>query len=137
MSNKRALDFKPSQGLGAGSSSSKRIRRDVDVHVVPDIDDTDERDVVDNGKHVTVLEVPKPGTVIDRRVLRKAGPFIIGPELRHNHHLLNCMVQHLARKENSDQFYQLKVIILNFFLNNIIYKSSYLLLFSFMYVFLL
>lgn len=103
MSNKRALEYQQSQGLGAG----KRLRRE-DVHVVPDIDDSHQLDERDDGGKI-VLEMPKPGTNIDRRMLRKAGPFIIGPELRHNHHLLGCMVQHLARKENSDQFFQIKV----------------------------
>lgn len=102
MSNKRALEYQ--QGLGAG----KKIRREENVHVVPDIDNGHENVERNSGEKI-IIEVPKPGTNIDRRVLRKAGPFIIGPELRHNHNLLGCMVQHLARKENSDQFFQIKV----------------------------
>ena len=97
----------------------KKPRLD-ESQVVPDIDNSDinllscnnsgnNNSSNSNSNVIQVkLEIPVPGTKVNRRVFRKAGPYIIGPSLGHSPSL-DCMVQYLARKENSKEFYQLKV----------------------------
>lgn len=50
---------------------------------------------------------PKYGQIVDRRVFRRAGPYIIGLKLGHSP--VDSIVQYLAKKENTNEFVQLKV----------------------------
>lgn len=55
---------------------------------------------------------PKYGQIVNRREFRRAGPYIIGLKLGHSP--VDSIVQYLAKKENTDQFVQLKVLHINF-----------------------
>lgn len=97
------------------------------VQVVPDIDDeeaekqnsavicssstasTSSSTLIATASKSIVSATPKPGERVNRRNFRKAGPFLIGPEIGQLGPMLQCMVQYLARKENTREFYQLKV----------------------------
>lgn len=50
---------------------------------------------------------PKYGQIVNRREFRRAGPYIIGLKLGHSP--VESIVQYLAKKENTNEFVQLKV----------------------------
>lgn len=50
---------------------------------------------------------PRYGQIVDRREFRRAGPYIIGLKLGHSP--VDSIVQYLAKKENTNEFVQLKV----------------------------
>lgn len=56
-------------------------------------------------------KIPLYGTPVDRRKFRRAGPYIIGPKLGYSP--VDSIVQYLAKKENTDEFVQLKILMLS------------------------
>lgn len=54
-----------------------------------------------------VIQSPSAGTVVNRREFRHVGPYILGPKLGHS--AVESISQYLAKKENSDEFVQIKV----------------------------
>uniref|UniRef100_T1IY19 Serine/threonine-protein kinase 40 n=1 Tax=Strigamia maritima TaxID=126957 RepID=T1IY19_STRMM len=54
--------------------------------------------------------MPKEGTPIDSAQVRKAGPYLIGPRLGNSP--VRSVVQCLARKEGTDEFFTLKILTL-------------------------
>lgn len=65
--------------------------------------DNDERDA----SATAAIVCPKYGQIVDRREFRRAGPYIIGLKLGHSP--VDSIVQYLAKKENTNEFVQLKV----------------------------
>lgn len=57
------------------------------------------------------IECPLYGQIVNRREFRRAGPYLIGLKLGHSP--VDSIVQYLAKKENSNEFYQLKILVLN------------------------
>ncbi|XP_023936185.1 serine/threonine-protein kinase 40 [Bicyclus anynana] len=55
-------------------------------------------------------DVPTPGTVVPEKHVRKAGPYLLGPKLGPSP--VKSIVQCLARKEKTDDFYQIKILSL-------------------------
>lgn len=53
------------------------------------------------------IAVPTPGTRVERNRVRRAGQYLIGQELEFGH--ATQQTQYLARKENTDEYYLLKV----------------------------
>lgn len=49
-------------------------------------------------------DVPAPGTPVPDKFVRKAGPYLLGPKLGPSP--VKSIVQCLARKERTDEFYQ-------------------------------
>lgn len=54
-----------------------------------------------------VIQSPSAGTIVNRREFRHVGPYILGPKLGHS--AVESISQYLAKKENSDEFVQIKV----------------------------
>lgn len=65
--------------------------------------DNDDRDT----SATEAIVCPKYGQIVDRREFRRAGPYIIGLKLGHSP--VDSIVQYLAKKENTNEFVQLKV----------------------------
>lgn len=57
------------------------------------------------------IECPMYGQIVNRREFRRAGPYLIGLKLGHSP--VDSIVQYLAKKENSNDFFQLKILVLN------------------------
>ncbi|XP_026735372.1 serine/threonine-protein kinase 40-like [Trichoplusia ni] len=55
-------------------------------------------------------DVPAPGTPVPYKLVRKAGPYLLGPKLGPSP--VKSIVQCLARKERTDEFYQVKILTL-------------------------
>lgn len=55
-------------------------------------------------------DVPPYGTVVPDKLIRKAGPYLLGPKLGPSP--VKSIVQCLARKEKTDEFYQVKILTL-------------------------
>ncbi|XP_068619700.1 serine/threonine-protein kinase 40-like [Battus philenor] len=55
-------------------------------------------------------DVPPPGTPVPDKHVRKAGPYLLGPKLGPSP--VKSIVQCLARKEKTDDFYQIKILTL-------------------------
>ncbi|XP_038207306.1 serine/threonine-protein kinase 40-like [Zerene cesonia] len=55
-------------------------------------------------------DVPPPGTPVPDKLVRKAGPYLLGPKLGPSP--VKSIVQCLARKEKTDDFYQIKILTL-------------------------
>ncbi|XP_034835918.1 serine/threonine-protein kinase 40-like [Maniola hyperantus] len=55
-------------------------------------------------------DVPAPGTPVPEKLVRKAGPYLLGPKLGPSP--VKSIVQCLARKEKTDDFYQIKILTL-------------------------
>ncbi|XP_041982997.1 serine/threonine-protein kinase 40-like [Aricia agestis] len=55
-------------------------------------------------------DIPAPGTVVPDKHVRKAGPYLLGPKLGPSP--VKSIVQCLARKEKTDEFYQIKILTL-------------------------
>lgn len=53
---------------------------------------------------------PRYGQIVDRRQFRRAGPYIIGQKLGQSP--VDSIVQYLAKKENTNEFVQLKVYVI-------------------------
>lgn len=56
--------------------------------------------------------IPENGTLVNRRVFRRVGEYILGPKLGYSP--VDCVVHYLAKKENTNEFFQLKVIYEHF-----------------------
>lgn len=57
-------------------------------------------------------EVPKPGTPVDRKVVKRVGDkYLLGPQIGNGP--VECINQYLARLENTDQFFHLKILVLD------------------------
>lgn len=54
-----------------------------------------------------VISSPSAGTIVNRREFRRVGQYILGPKLGHS--AVESISQYLAKKENSDEFVQVKV----------------------------
>lgn len=59
---------------------------------------------------ITGFKVPKPGTVVSPKIIRKAGPYILGPIIGSSP--VRSIVQCLARKEGTDKYYTIKILTL-------------------------
>lgn len=57
------------------------------------------------------IECPLYGQIVNRREFRRAGPYLIGLKLGHSP--VDSIVQYLAKKENTNEFFQLKILVLN------------------------
>ncbi|XP_059046872.1 serine/threonine-protein kinase 40-like [Achroia grisella] len=55
-------------------------------------------------------DVPLAGTIVPDKYVRKAGPYLLGPKLGPSP--VKSIVQCLARKERTDDFYQVKILTL-------------------------
>ncbi|KAI5644800.1 protein kinase domain-containing protein [Phthorimaea operculella] len=55
-------------------------------------------------------DVPPAGTPVPENYVRKAGPYLLGPKLGPSP--VKSIVQCLARKERTDEFYQIKILTL-------------------------
>lgn len=77
---------------------------------VPDCDNEDQEESKDEAKHAAIV-CPQYGQAVNRREFRRAGPFILGLKLGHSP--VDSIVQYLAKKENTNEFYQLKVLFLH------------------------
>ncbi|KAJ2954643.1 hypothetical protein O0L34_g2938 [Tuta absoluta] len=55
-------------------------------------------------------DVPPAGTPVSENYVRKAGPYLLGPKLGPSP--VKSIVQCLARKERTDEFYQIKILTL-------------------------
>lgn len=56
--------------------------------------------------------IPKPGTPVDRKVLKRVGgKYLLGPKIGNGP--VECINQYLARLENTDQFFHLKILVLD------------------------
>lgn len=55
-------------------------------------------------------DVPPYGTAVPDRLIRKAGPYLLGPKLGPSP--VKSIVQCLARKEKTNDFYQIKILTL-------------------------
>ncbi|KAF9813857.1 hypothetical protein SFRURICE_008012 [Spodoptera frugiperda] len=55
-------------------------------------------------------DVPSPGTPVPEKYVRKAGPYLLGPKVGPSP--VKSIVQCLARKERTDEFYQVKILTL-------------------------
>lgn len=99
---------------------SNSILTDVTDHDSESIDSSDHSDksftptIADNcdneAKNYESIEAivcPQYGQVVNRREFRRAGPYIIGLKLGHSP--VDSIVQYLAKKENTNEFVQLKV----------------------------
>lgn len=63
-----------------------------------------------NDKHedsTQAIVCPRYGQIVDRKEFRRAGPYIIGVKLGQSP--VDSIVQYLAKKENTNEFVQLKV----------------------------
>lgn len=65
----------------------------------------------DNHDPISETSLPLHGTAVNRRLIRRAGPYIIGPKLGYSP--VDSIVQYLAKKENTDEFVQLKILMLS------------------------
>lgn len=63
-----------------------------------------------------VIQSPSAGTIVNRREFRRVGPYILGPKLGHS--AVESISQYLAKKENSDEFVQVKVVVFTYTLNH-------------------
>lgn len=67
-----------------------------------------DNDATKKDEHSTNAIVnPQYGQIVNRREFRRAGPYIIGLKLGHSP--VDSIVQYLAKKENTNEFVQLKV----------------------------
>lgn len=55
--------------------------------------------------------IPKPGTPVDRKVLKRVGKYLLGPKIGNGP--VECITQYLARREGTDQFFHLKMLVLD------------------------
>lgn len=85
------------------------------------IPDNCDNDVKKEESHAAIV-CPQYGQVVNRREFRRAGPYIIGLKLGHSP--VDSIVQYLAKKENTNEFVQLKVI---FAFNDVLFIFSFLL----------
>ncbi|GAB0095690.1 Serine/threonine-protein kinase 40 [Sergentomyia squamirostris] len=83
-----------------------------DAQVVPSL-----LDVGDNVEDTELVSkvcpgsIPQSGTPVNRKVMKRAGPYILGPKLGNGP--VESIAQYLARKENTGDYYQLKILVLN------------------------
>ncbi|XP_014217802.1 probable serine/threonine-protein kinase DDB_G0277165 [Copidosoma floridanum] len=56
------------------------------------------------------IEVPKPGTLVPPKIVKKAGPYILGPIMGSSP--VKSIIQCLARREGTDKFYTMKILTL-------------------------
>lgn len=54
--------------------------------------------------------IPPDGTPVNRKIIRRAGQYLLGPKLGSSP--VRCMFQCLGRKENTDEFYTIKILML-------------------------
>lgn len=56
--------------------------------------------------------IPKPGTPVDRKVVKRVGgKYLLGPKIGNGP--VECINQYLARLENTEQFFHLKILVLD------------------------
>lgn len=55
-------------------------------------------------------DIPAFGTPVPDRIVKKAGPYLLGPKLGPSP--VKSIVQCLTRKEKTDEFYQIKILTL-------------------------
>lgn len=65
----------------------------------------------DHNSDYSETRLPLHGTPVNRRLIRRAGPYIIGPKLGYSP--VDSIVQYLAKKENTDEFVQLKILMIS------------------------
>lgn len=67
----------------------------------------DSNDKHEKSEHAAQIVCPQFGQIVNRREFRRAGPYIIGLKLGQSP--VDSIVQYLAKKENTNEFVQLKV----------------------------
>lgn len=79
--------------------------------VVDDICDKSKEnfDVKKNKKQVNI-EIPKPGTLVSTKIVKRAGPYLLGPIMGSSP--VKSIVQCLARRKETNKFYTMKILTL-------------------------
>uniref|UniRef100_A0A1B0CTT4 Serine/threonine-protein kinase 40 n=1 Tax=Lutzomyia longipalpis TaxID=7200 RepID=A0A1B0CTT4_LUTLO len=77
-----------------------------DTQVVPNLDSSDSIEDSELARKVCVKNIPRAGQPVNRKVMKRAGPYILGPKLGNGP--VESISQYLARKENTGEYYQLK-----------------------------
>lgn len=84
-------------------SNSKRFKEDTS-HEVPRLRC---RPPIDTPRNFII---PKEGTPVSDKIIKRAGPYLLGPRLGISP--VNSIVQCLARKEGTDDFFLVKILTL-------------------------
>ncbi|XP_055696767.1 serine/threonine-protein kinase dst2-like isoform X2 [Phlebotomus papatasi] len=82
-----------------------------DAQVVPSLDASENVEDSELASKVCLKNIPRSGTPVNRKVMKRAGPYILGPKLGNGP--VESIAQYLARKENTGDYYQLKILVLN------------------------
>lgn len=87
-------EFQPSRQDLVGEFHDKaRVNSDANMNLEP-------KDMV----------IPKPGTPVSSKAVKKAGPYVLGPLIGSSP--VQSIVQCLSRKEGTDKFYTIKILTL-------------------------
>lgn len=78
-----------------------------DAQVVPSLDASENVEDSELASKVCLKNIPRSGTPVNRKVMKRAGQYILGPKLGNGP--VESIAQYLARKENTGDYYQLKV----------------------------
>lgn len=57
------------------------------------------------------VDVPVPGTAVNRKVIKRVGKYLLGPKIGNGP--VECISQYLARREHTYQYFHLKILVLN------------------------
>ncbi|XP_059610192.1 uncharacterized protein LOC132257343 [Phlebotomus argentipes] len=82
-----------------------------DTQVVPSLDASEGVEDSELASKVCLKSIPRSGTPVNRKIMKRAGPYILGPKLGNGP--VESIAQYLARKENTGDYYQLKILVLN------------------------
>lgn len=80
------------------NDSNTSVQSDKPIHTI---------EYSQNCESMESIVSPQYGQIVNRREFRRAGPYIIG--LKIGHSPVDSIVQYLAKKENTNEFVQLKV----------------------------
>lgn len=101
-SNSILTDVTDSESTDSSDRSDKPITFTTTTINADNCDNTEQKDGT-----TQAIACPRYGQIVDRREFRRAGPYIIGLKLGHSP--VDSIVQYLAKKENTNEFVQLKV----------------------------
>lgn len=111
-----------SNGSPRSSEHAKRIRYDCmtsQIQVVPNLEispnastaTTSTASIIGDGRVLHGVEVPKPGTPVDRKLQKRVGgKYLLGPNIGNG---VEAISQYLARLEHTNQYFQLKILVLD------------------------
>lgn len=105
-SNSILTDVTDNESTDSTERSDKPITYTKATTTTTTIADNCDNDERKEGSTEAIL-CPRYGQIVDRREFRRAGPYIIGLKLGHSP--VDSIVQYLAKKENTNEFVQLKV----------------------------